>query len=104
MVNQITTNTLLNTQIFIIAVQYLHNPLLMGKKGERQHSNEFTFEVHVPDEPELPRFRVLDAIDAHVDDGCPFLHHVSCDQTRNPFTTRTWKAQLNPLPLNYVLT
>lgn len=73
---------------FVAAAQYLHNPPLTGKRGR----NEFTFEVHVPDEPDLPGLWVVDAVDAHVDDGRPFFHHVGRDQTRDACTTRDTAA------------
>lgn len=49
-----------------------------------KNSNQvITLKVHVTDEPQFPRFRVDDAVDAHVNDRGAFFHHVCCDQTGN---------------------
>lgn len=44
-----------------------------------------TLKVHVTNEPDLSRFRVLYAVDAHVDDRCTLFNHISCDQTRHTY-------------------
>lgn len=44
----------------------------------------FTFKVNVADEPDFPRFWILDAVYAYVNNSCPLFHHISGDQSRNP--------------------